>query len=41
MGIVRLFRYETGKLITSIRGHSSTMNALSFSPDDKQIICDN
>jgi WD40 repeat protein len=38
MGIVRLFRYETGKLITSIKGHSSTINALSFSPDDKQIV---
>ena len=38
MGVVRLFRYETGKMITFVRGHSSTINSLSFSPDDKQIV---
>jgi WD40 repeat protein len=38
MGIVRLFKYETGKMITSVKGHSSTISAVSFSPDDKQIV---
>ena len=37
-GIVRLWNYETSELLAAHGGHSSTINAIAFSPDDKQIV---
>ena len=37
-GIVRLWNYETSELLGANGGHSSTINAIAFSPDDKQIV---
>ncbi len=37
-GILRLWSYESGKLITEMSGHSGTINCVSFSNDDKQIV---
>ena len=37
-GIVRIWDFRSGSLITALTGHSGTINSLSFSIDDKQII---
>jgi WD40 repeat protein len=38
MGVLRLWEYETATLITSVAGHSGTVNSVAFSPDNKQVV---
>ena len=38
LGIVRIFDYQSGQFITECRAHSSTINCVAFSGDDKQLI---
>lgn len=37
-GILRLWDYESARCISEMIGHSSTINCVSFSPDDHQVM---
>ncbi len=36
--VVRLWDYDSAKVISTGVGHSSTITSIAFSPDDKQIV---
>ena len=37
-GILRIWSYDSGSLISSHIGHSGTINSVCFSTDDRQIV---
>lgn len=37
-GIVRLWDFASFQMVSEVSGHSSTINSLQFTPDDKQIV---
>ena len=37
-GVMRVWDYSSGRLINSSGGHSGPILAISFSPDDRQIV---
>jgi WD40 repeat protein len=38
VGIIRLYDFATGKLVTLLKGHTNSVAALAFSPDGKRLI---
>ena len=37
-GVIRIYNYKSGKLVKSLRSHTSVVNDLAFSEDDKYLI---
>lgn len=37
-GVLRVWDYHSTKLISALEGHSGSILAIAFSPDDRQIV---
>jgi WD40 repeat protein len=37
-GILRLWRFDSSKCIASVVAHSGSINGVSFTPDDRQVL---